>query len=57
MFSEKTSHPLWRIVRKSVAQAFAVNNMRCACVPSLCVHCPCKECIAAAACMPVPQCT
>ena len=43
MFSEKTSHPLWRIVRKSVAQAFAVNNMRCACVPSLCVHCHAKS--------------
>ena len=29
MFSEKTGHPLWRIVRKSVAQAFQANNMRC----------------------------
>lgn len=29
MFSEKTKHPLWRIVRKSVAQAFQANNMRC----------------------------
>ena len=29
MFSEKTNHPLWRIVRKSVAQAFQANNMRC----------------------------
>ena len=43
MFSEKTNHPLWRIVRKSVAQAFAVNNMRCACVPSCGVHCRAKS--------------
>ena len=26
--SEKTGHPLWRIVRKSAAQAFQANNMR-----------------------------
>jgi len=29
VFSEKTNHPMWRIVRKSVAQAFQANNMRC----------------------------
>ena len=28
VFSEKTNHPMWRIVRKSVAQAFQANNMR-----------------------------
>ncbi len=33
MFSEKTNHPLWRIVRKSVAQAFQANNMRCGKLP------------------------
>ena len=33
VFSEKTNHPLWRIVRKSVAQAFQANNMRCGKLP------------------------
>ena len=28
VFSEKTNNPMWRIVRKSVAQAFQANNMR-----------------------------
>ena len=34
VFSEKTNHPLWRIVRKSVAQAFQANNMRCYNLPT-----------------------
>ncbi len=55
MFSDKTNHPLWRIVRKSVAQAFAVNNMRWHSSGSPSVM-PCIECIAADG-IPCLQCT
>ena len=29
MVSEKTNHPMWRIVRKGTLPAFSPQNMRC----------------------------